>query len=539
MVHYPSIYPADSALFIPAISTAYTGPLPAPTAKMYRPLPAGLTATDLNFLSRDSRLFSIGCGLYSGGPALGSARRAAKLDMVTTRASHNAEIIADSGGFQVAQGIIIPVSNGEKVPSGKTKWMGHATLDNLASFAERCDWCPTLDFPRAMLDLEDETATKNIAPYLSLLRANGGVDPSVLLPGVPVPTLQQLCDQNGLGPEFNTALWYTIANTEVLRRDPRIASKLWAVYQGKGLEEARIWARAMASYRFPGVCYAGIYLVWMEQTIERIVEDLAARNFDHIRRLHFLGTGEMQNICSYSTLQRCLREETGHDIIITADAASPFLMAADGMIVMGFKLGTVDWTFMSASISDLAAVPAATLLEDALYPIWEAQVFRDRARTPCVNPTTRTKQINQHFFVRSEISKRITVEDLKLSLNKKRKWKVDSIGTRLLMNHNTQIYMEGMVTALTHYHANTPNMIPSQLIAHREAIEKVFATPPEQRQDFIESCSDDLNILAWLTNAANKRIKFTEGLDERWEVPAGFGLPKKKKAVEVEVEEDD
>ena len=284
----------------------------------------------------------------------------------------------------------------------------------------------------------------------------------------------------------------------------------------------------MSVYKFPGVCFAGPFLVRIEQVMERVVADLAAGRYEYINRLHFLGTGEMQNICAYSTLQSCLRRETGRDSIITADAASPFIMSADGKIVFGFHLGVVEWTFMSASIGVLASMPATMLLEDALFEVWKAQVSNG-AETPCVEPTPRKRQCNQHFFVRSEISKLVTVGDLNLLLNDKGKYKADGVGNRILMNHNTQIYMEGMVTSLHHYHANAPNMVPSQLIVLKEAIEKVFAAPPDRRPAVIEACSDELSILAGLTNAANKRVKYQEGIDERWAAPAGYLLPKVKK----------
>ena len=525
MVRYPDVYPTNSALFVFAVSTAYTSSLAGYIEDPYRPLPGGLTLVDLNFLNRDSSLFSVGSCLYSAGPALGSAKAAAKIDMVSDLANHHAEVVGDSGGFQIGQGHIVPVKPGNKPPPKKKAWKGKETLNNLATFAQNADFCPTLDFPRALLDLCDETGMPNIGPWLKHLQANGGVDPAVLIPGVPYLTLQQLCEQNGMSPEFNAALWYTIHNTEVLIRDPRISGKLWSVYQGKGNEEARAWVAAMAPYRLPGVCFAGPFLVRLEQVLDIITEDLAVGRFDHIRRLHFLGTGEMQNIVSYSVLQRCLRAETGHDIVITADAASPYLMAASGHVVIGFKLGTVDWTFMSADYAELAAMPADMVLEDALFELWAAQVSGD-ARESWSAPNDRTKQCCQHFFARTEISKRITVGDLMLAPD----GRSERLGELMLKNHNSQVYLEGMVTAIFHFDAKTPGMVPSQLILHCEAVEKVFAAPPDQRKAVIRNSADELNLLTGLTAVANKRVRYLEGIDERWQPPAGYVLPKQKKA---------
>ena len=524
MVHYPDVYPPNSALFILALSTAYTGGLAGYIKDPYRPLPGGLTLVDLNLLNHASNLFSVGSFLYSAGPALGSTKAAGKVDMASDRANHQAEFVADSGGFQIGQGHIVPVEPGQKVPPKKKAWKGIETLNNLSVFAKNADWCPVLDFPRALLDLTDSTGISNIEPWLKHLQANGGVDPSVLLPGVPHLTLQQLCLQNGQSPSFNTALWFTIHNTEVLIRDPSIVSKLWSVYQGKGIEEARAWVAAMAKFRLPGVCFAGVFLVRMAQVLDIVVDDLADNKFDYIRRLHFLGTGEMQNIVSYSVLQRCLRAETGHGVWITADAASPYLMAASGHVVIGFKLGIVEWTFMAADYAELAAMPADMLLEDALFELWAAQVGGDASESWSA-PNERIKQCHQHFFARTEISKRITVGDLMLAPD----GRSERLGELLLKNHNSQVYIEGMVTAIGHFDAKTPDMVPSQLAVHCGAIEKVFAAPPDQRKAVIRKCADELNLLSGLTSVANKRVRYLEGIHERWQPPAGYILPKSKK----------
>ncbi|MEI7606022.1 MAG: hypothetical protein WCJ64_01435 [Rhodospirillaceae bacterium] len=507
MVHYPSIYPANSAVFIPAISSAYTSAYAGFLRNPGCTLPPRLTITDLNFLMSTSALYSVGIGLYSAGPSLGSEARSKRLDMVTDRVGHDAEIIADSGGFQVAQGHIVPVSPGKKPPKGKTPWKGQFNLTNLESFAGNCDWSPVLDFPLAMLVLPEDSDQKYIDQYVERLRANGGVDPLVLIPGTPHLTLDQLCAMNNLGPKFNTCLWYTLHNTDFLTRQPdsAMAKKLWAVYQGRCIDEARVWSAAMRRYRLPGICFAGNFLVRGEQTIERVVEDISLGFYDYVHRLHFLGTGELQNICSYSTLQSCLRSETGNErLLITADAASPFVMFAKGSIPVGFRLGTVDWTFSSSRFADLVGMPADRLLEDALYEIWRAKVFKGGVRAPDPVVCDRTIQVAQHFFVRSEIAKKITVGHLGLKAD----GKAASHGNLFLMNHSLQVYMEGMVVALGHYHAETPTMVPPQLLVHKRAIQTVFDARPQDRMAVLQELGDELNILAGLTNAPTKRVRY-------------------------------
>ena len=453
-VHYPALYRPHWPVLLPALSNSYTDYMRDLRANPKRTLPAPYTLDDLNFLNSNSRFFSIGDCLYSFGLLVGKDGKVPPPDLVTDRQGHDARVMADSGGYQAVEG---------KLKVGMDKW-----VPSLVDFVnEYCDWSPICDLPTAAID------HKKFQKHLKKLTSNGGYDPEVI-ERAECKTLYDLMQRNGLDECFNTCLWYTKYNAERLIRTPgwNQRTKWINVIQGRTLRESAAFVDEMKGYPFAGVAFPASHKTRLEQTLNALFR---LRNaLPDYRRVHYLGTAASQNLVAYAAIQQELHRIGYSEMMTTTDVASMFKETGRA-IVVGVTLGRTQWTHARVKWRKLHEFWPHTPMIDALQELWTRAYFKSGPK-----PKLITDERSVHYdgdgryFVRSEISKALTVGDVLVNIDGE--LKPDELGYLCLWNHMIQVYTEATIIALEAYDAGDNRLVMPQLVDLQAAIRSVFAS---------------------------------------------------------------
>ena len=264
---------SEIAIYTPALSpNCAQFPFKDP-AKLHRPLPAGLTLQDFDFLRAEGNtLFKISHALYSAGHSLDHEYDPC---MVMNRDRSQSVVIGDSGGFQVIKGILPPY----------TPISVHRILRYLEKMA---DVAMTADVPT--LALQDP-------------RKSG------------YHTFQQCLDQ-------------TIANIRLFttyRENQNI--KFLNVLQGRNEREADTWYEAVRAYPFEGWAFAGNTRLDFHLTCKRLLQ-MADRGELHANSwLQFLGASFLECSVLLTALKRSLRSAGFTNLEISFDSASALIGA--------------------------------------------------------------------------------------------------------------------------------------------------------------------------------------------------------------------
>lgn len=295
------------AKYLPAISGFYTThlgkDLSDPTFVPAERLPAkfefGLQG--LNFLDPEYSYYTYKYGLYSAGHA---ERKLDKCDdrepMIHKRDRSQTILVGDSGGFQIATGVIkldwatVKTPAGDKLREEILRYLEHTA-----------DWSMTLDVPA-------------------------------------FAALPPLSEKTGL-TKFEDCLDVTLYNLDyfMTHRVPG-ATKFLNVLSGSDEANSKQWYEAVKKYSQPaevvkmdytvdrtleGWAFAGINMKRMETVLDRILdlrEDNLLKDKDWI---HFLGIGRLDWACYLTSIERTLRKHDNPNINISFDAASPFVAA--------------------------------------------------------------------------------------------------------------------------------------------------------------------------------------------------------------------
>jgi hypothetical protein len=295
------------AKYLPAISGFYTTHLGkdladanfVPETRLPAKFEYGLQG--LNFLDPEYSYFNYKFGLYSAGHA---ERNLAKCDdrepMIHRRDREKTILIGDSGGFQIATGVIkldwatVKTPAGDKLREEILRYLEHTA-----------DWSMTLDVPA-------------------------------------FAALPPLSEKTGL-TKFEDCLDVTLYNLDyfMTHRVPG-ATKFLNVLSGSDENNSEQWYEAVKGYSQPaevekkgytadrtleGWAFAGINMKRMETVLDRILDLrrdglLAGKDW-----IHFLGIGRLDWACYLTSLERVLRKYDNPNINISFDAASPFVAA--------------------------------------------------------------------------------------------------------------------------------------------------------------------------------------------------------------------
>ena len=303
----------DYAVFLPAISSFYVKQLVkilgSDLGNARVPKGFELGNEGLDFLRDAGNYFRYPYGLYSAGHAQLDLTKTDEAEaMIQDRNRENTVILGDSGGFQVATGVIKMDWENATDPNDPARI---ALCEKILRWLEHtADWSMILDVPS-------------------------------------VATIPPLNERTGL-TDFQSAVDITCLNIDYFIRN-RVpgATKFMNILSGNDLRSANIWydhvtkfsdpkfideaygdaSRTLEGFAFAGAAKSNMYITL--KLLLRLREDNLLKDKGWI---HFLGTGKL-NWCVYLTsIQRVLREYDSPGITLSCDAASPFISPAMGKV---------------------------------------------------------------------------------------------------------------------------------------------------------------------------------------------------------------
>jgi len=300
----------DWAVYLPAISGFYVTQLQKMQANPdeWR-CPEGFEkgTQGMNFLDPDDSYYHYPWGLYSGGHAhLDTEKSDEREPMVQGRDRSKTMILGDSGGFQLATGVIKMDWSNAKEPNdpARTEFCGKI----LNWLEHTADWSMTLDVPA-------------------------------------FAAVGKLSERTGL-TEFQDTLDISLLNLDYFLRNRKPeATKFLNVLSGSNEENSKTWYDAVkhfsnksfvqeaygdANRTLEGYAFAGINMKHMYSVLSRLLdlrEDGLLEGKDWI---HFLGTGRLNWACHLTSIQRQLRKHDNPNVTLSFDAASPFVNTAYG-----------------------------------------------------------------------------------------------------------------------------------------------------------------------------------------------------------------
>ena len=304
---------ANWAVYLPAISTFYVqqlSKLDGDPMHAGRAMPAKfeLGHQGLDFLSNNS-YYKYKWGLYSAGHAeLDLTKANVKDAMVQNRDRDNTIILGDSGGFQIATGVLkmdwskVLTPACDPIREKILRWLEHTA-----------DWSMTLDVPpfasrgkasqkTGLKTLEDcHNATVVNLAYFVRNRIPGKTKFLNVLSGV---------------AEGDAQTWF---NKVIPFSQPNQVAAM-------GLPE---------SHTLEGYAFAGVNARQLFSTLNRVLD---LRELDLLKDkdwIHVLGVGRMDVACYMTSLMKALRKWDNPNITISFDAASPFVSVAYGLAYTG------------------------------------------------------------------------------------------------------------------------------------------------------------------------------------------------------------
>ena len=300
----------DWAVYLPAISGFYVTQLQKMDANPdeWR-CPEGFEkgTQGMNFLDPENSYYHYPWGLYSGGHAhLDPVKSDEREPMIQGRDRSKTMILGDSGGFQLATGVIKMDWSNAKDPNDPVRT---AFCNKILTWLEHtADWSMTLDVPA-------------------------------------FAAVGKLSERTGL-TEFQDTLDISLLNLDYFMRNRTPgATKFLNVLSGSNEENSKTWYDAVKHFSnksfvqeaygdenrtLEGYAFAGINMKHMYSVLSRLLdlrEDGLLEGKDWI---HFLGTGRLNWACHLTSIQRQLRKHDNPNITLSFDAASPFVNTAYG-----------------------------------------------------------------------------------------------------------------------------------------------------------------------------------------------------------------
>ena len=260
--------PKDQAIYVPSVSPDHAQRIYA--ANWDRALPKGVTAADLNFLDPANKLFRISHVMTSAGQAM----KQTKPCIISTRDRTNTLVIADSGGYQIA--------------NGRFPIRGDADRDRVLKWIEAtADISMTLDVPTGPV-------VKNPQGYR--YKSTG---------------------------ECLTATMEHLRYFHSNRTPGKV--RFLNVLQGNTPAEADMWYKTVKQYKFEGWAFAGRLRHNFYELCRRLLIMADDGELEGTSWIHVLGTNELDTAVLLTALQRTLKRHTGHDIRISYDTSAPWL----------------------------------------------------------------------------------------------------------------------------------------------------------------------------------------------------------------------
>jgi len=255
----------------------------------------------LNFLDPENSYYNYKFGLYSAGHA---ERKLDKCDsrapMIHNRDRENTIIVGDSGGFQIATGVIkmdwttVKTDAGDPLREEILRWLEHTS-----------DWSMTLDVPAfaALPPLSLKTGLTKFSDCLDVTEYNLHYFIKHRIPGA-TKFLNVLSGSDN----DNSREWYELVKHFSIPES----------VEAMGYEKERT---------FEGWAFAGINMKNMKTVLERLLDLRRDGLLEGKDWIHFLGIGRLDWACYLTSIERLLKKYDNPDINISFDAASPFVAA--------------------------------------------------------------------------------------------------------------------------------------------------------------------------------------------------------------------
>lgn len=301
---------SDYAVYLPAISSFYTKQLQKAidNPDEWR-VPEGFEKglEGLNFLDPDNSYFHYPYGLYSAGHAHLDIEKSNKEEaMVQGRDQSKTMILGDSGGFQIATGVLKMDWANAKDPNDPARL---ALCEKILKWEEHtADWAMTLDIPGF-------AAAPPYSAKTGLTSFQDTVDISVLNLDYYMrnrnPEKCKFLNVLSGSDEYTSDQWY-----EAVKHfsDPAFVKDAYG-------DESRT---------LEGYAFAGINMRNMRCVLKRLLKLREDGLLKDKGWIHFLGTGRLQWACHLTSIQRMLRKHDSPNITLSFDAASPFVNTAYG-----------------------------------------------------------------------------------------------------------------------------------------------------------------------------------------------------------------
>ena len=298
----------DYALYLPAISAFYTRQLAKYLAEPETRVPEGFEKglQGLNFLQEDSYYY-YPFGLYSAGHAqLDLDKTDIHEAMIQKRDRSKTVILGDSGGFQIAKGVIKLDWEDAINPTSEAR---EALCEKMLRWLEyTADWSMTLDFPAfaAIPPYNKKTGLTDVKQTIDMSLYNLDYFVRNRVPGA-TKFLNVLSGAD----EQSSQEWFDLV---VPFSDPKFVKENYG-------DEART---------LEGYAMAGVNIGQMSLLLKRILQLRERGLLENKGWIHCLGTGKLHWACYLTSIQRMLRKHDSPNIQISFDAASPFVNTAYG-----------------------------------------------------------------------------------------------------------------------------------------------------------------------------------------------------------------
>ena len=466
----------DYAVFLPAISFIYADLLSKNAEEKYGDrvpplLPKGLDS--LKFLYEDKAMFNYKWGLYSAGHAkLDIEKSKVQEAFVQDRPRDKTIILGDSGGFQVAKGILkfdwenffTPGHKNDDIRMKILRWLEHTA-----------DWSMCLDIPSFSVSL-----------------------------GIGVNTVRD-------------CMAYTAYNNEwfIKNRVPG-ATKFLNVIQGNDIPSADEWFDTMAPFSdkkiygdraFEGWAMGGEHMRWWKLILYRMIKMRDGGHFDGKDWIHFLGTSALEPAVMLTAIKRQL-QKVNPNLEVSFDSASAFVSVARGLVYTQNEFDQMRknrrFGFTMDKAKDNKKYAGSTEPYNKIRP---GEYDLDINNTPVMN-----------CYTEGDICCRGVDYESKTS------W--DSLSYVLLMAHNVYQHIEAVQEANRRTDNKDVKSIPENVLEFVDLTERVFAS--ENPMDLIEKNSSLLNRLSKAKFTGAPRTTTFDSIVE--EVPAL--VQKEKKVVQ-------
>ena len=326
----------DFAVFLPSISSIYARQVSEPPERLPAGLPLGMH--DLNFLEPQGNLFYYPAALYSSGHSVWDlAGSDVQEAMVQKRDKSRTVMVGDSGGYQIATGVLKwpwqkkPTQSDQEWTQDKDKirmqilrWLEHTT-----------DYSMVLDVPTGSL----------------LKFGNHPVTGENMHPGV---------------KNFRDCLNSSMENHDFfIKHRVEGATKFMNVLQGRNQEEGDVWWDVVKDLPFETWAFSNVQASNFAINLRRIIMMRDEKYLDGRDWIHYLGNGKIKAGCALTTLQRCMRKLINPNVTLSYDAASPFVNVAKGHIYYSWVIDDRHMAFKGGYMPDDKALKGSTEMFNA------------------------------------------------------------------------------------------------------------------------------------------------------------------------------